>query len=74
MMGVIVGTADKIEKEIARLRTAIKAAIDSYKDTKKVRRFFPDNDKYYFTDFSDYLFQDEEPIEVPGKYEKSKNN
>lgn len=54
------GTAEKIEGEITRLRRAIRVAVDSYKDTKKVRRFFPDQDKYYFTDFNDYLFQDEE--------------
>ena len=54
------GTADKIESEITRLRTAIKAAVDSYKDTRKARKFFPDEDKYYFTDFNDYLFQDDD--------------
>ena len=54
------GTAEKIESEITRLRTAIKAAVDSYKDTRKARRFFPDEDKYYFTDFNDYLFQDDD--------------
>lgn len=59
------GTPDKIESEISRLRTAIKAAVDSYKDTKKVRKFFPDEDKYYFTDFNDYLFQDEDEKSLP---------
>jgi len=54
------GTAEKIESEITRLRTAIKAAVDSYKDTRKARRFFSDEDKYYFTDFNDYLFQDDD--------------
>ena len=54
------GTAEKIESEITRLRTAIKAAVDSYKDTRKARKFFPDEDKYYFTDFNDYLFQDDD--------------
>ncbi|NWF88718.1 MAG: YtxH domain-containing protein [Ignavibacteriaceae bacterium] len=58
--GKYTGTAEKIESEISRLRNAIKAAVDSYKDTKKVRKFFPDEDKYYFTDFNDYLFQDED--------------
>lgn len=61
------GTAEKIESEITRLRTAIKAAVDSYKDTRKARRFFPDEDKYYFTDFNDYLFQDDED-ESPSKF------
>lgn len=59
------GTADKIESEISKLRTAIKAAVDSYKDTKKVRKFFPDEDKYYFTDFNDYLFQDDDENSLP---------
>ena len=54
------GTAEKIESEITRLRTAIKSAVDSYKDTRKARKFFPDEDKYYFTDFNDYLFQDDD--------------
>jgi gas vesicle protein len=65
------GTADKIESEISKLRTAIKAAVDSYKDTKKVRKFFPDEDKYYFTDFNDYLFQDEDEKSLP-KFESTK--
>ena len=65
------GTAEKIENEIARLRRAIKAAVDSYKDTRKARRFFPDEDKYYFTDFNDYLFQDEEEDSLP-KFESMK--
>jgi gas vesicle protein len=65
------GTADKIEGEITKLRKAIKAAVDSYKDTKKVRRIFPDQDKYYFTDFNDYLFQDEEEDSLP-KFESNK--
>ena len=67
------GTAEKIESEIARLRRAIKSAIESYKDTKKVRRFFPDEDKYYFTDFSEYLFQDEEEESLP-KFESMKKH
>ena len=54
------GNAEKIEREITRLRMAIKAAVDSYKDTRKLRRFFSDEDKYYFTDFSDYLFPDDD--------------
>jgi len=60
-----------IESEITRLRTAIKAAVDSYKDTRKARRFFPDEDKYYFTDFNDYLFQDDEDESLP-KFEGMK--
>ena len=59
------GTAEKIESEITRLRRAIIAAVDSYKDTRKARRFFPDEDKYYFTDFNDYLFQDEDDDSFP---------
>jgi gas vesicle protein len=39
------GTAEKIESEITRLRTAIKAAIDSYKDTRKARRLFQDDEE-----------------------------
>jgi len=65
------GTAEKIESEINRLRKAIKSAIDSYKDTRKARRFFPDEDKYYFTDFNDYLFQDDEEQSLP-KFEGMK--
>jgi len=65
------GTAEKIENEITRLRRAIKAAVDSYKDTRKARRFFPDEDKYYFTDFNDYLFQDDEEESLP-KFESMK--
>lgn len=65
------GTAEKIESEISRLRSAIKAAVDSFKDTKKARKFFPDEDKYYFTDFGDYLFQDEDD-ETPPKFESMK--
>ena len=65
------GTAEKIESEISRLRRAIKAAVDSYKDTRKARRFFPDEDKYYFTDFNDYLFQDDEDEALP-KFESMK--
>lgn len=68
------GTAEKIEKEISRLRSAIKAAVDSYKDTKKVRRIFPDEDKYYFTDFGDYLFQDEEDSLPKFEGMKKRNN
>jgi gas vesicle protein len=59
------GNAEKIEKEITRLRMAIKAAVDSYKDTRKVRKFFSDEDKYYFTDFSDYLFPDDDDDSLP---------
>ena len=59
------GNAEKIEKEITRLRMAIKAAFDSYKDTRKARQFFSDEDKYYFTDFSDYLFQDDDDESLP---------
>lgn len=69
--GKYTGTADKIESEISRLRTAIKAAVESYRDTKKARRIFPNEDKYYFTDFSDYLFQDDED-ETPPKFEGMK--
>lgn len=58
--GKYAGTAEKIENEINRLKNAIKAAVESYRDTKKVRRFFPDEDKYYFTDFGEYLFDEEE--------------
>ena len=65
------GTAEKIEGEISRLRQAIKAAVDSYKETKQVRKFFPDEDKYYFTDFNDYLFQDEDEP-APPKFESMK--
>jgi gas vesicle protein len=65
------GTAEKIEGELTKLRSAIKTAIDSYKDARKVRRFFPDEDKYYFTDFSEYLFQDEEDETLP-KFESMK--
>lgn len=64
------GTAEKIEGEITRLRDAIKAAIDSYKDTKKVRKFFPNEDKYFFTDFGDYLFDEDE--EALPKFESMK--
>jgi len=67
------GTAEKIESEITRLRRAIKSAIEFYKDTKKVRRFFPDEDKYYFTDFSEYLFQNEEEESLP-KFESMKKH
>ena len=59
------GNAEKIENEITRLRMAIKAAVDSYKDTRKLRRFFSDEDKYYFTDFSDYLFPDDDEESLP---------
>ena len=69
--GKFSGTAEKIESEINRLRKAIKSAIDSYKDTRKARRFFPDEDKYYFTDFNDYLFQDDEEQSLP-KFEGMK--
>lgn len=69
--GKYAGTAEKIEDEIQKLRRAIKAAVDSYKDTKKARRFFPDEDKYYFTDFSDYLFQDDDEESLP-KFESMK--
>lgn len=69
--GKFSGTAEKIESEINRLRRAIKSAIDSYKDTRKARRFFPDEDKYYFTDFNDYLFQDDEEESLP-KFEGMK--
>lgn len=69
--GKYAGTAEKIESEITRLRTAIKAAVDSYKDTKKVRRIFPNEDKYYFTDFNDYLFQDDDDESMP-KFESMK--
>lgn len=69
--GKYAGTAEKIEGEISRLRRAIKAAVDSYKDTKKVRQFFPDDDKYYFTDFGDYLFQDEKPIDLTSKSKRN---
>jgi hypothetical protein len=65
------GTAEKIESEITRLRGAIKAAIESYKDTRKVRRIFPNEDKYYFTDFSDYLFDEDEDESQP-KFESMK--
>ena len=65
------GTAEKIEGELTRLRRAIKAAVDSYKDTRKARRFFPDQDKYYFTDFSDYLFEEGEEESLP-KFESMK--
>jgi gas vesicle protein len=69
--GKFSGTAEKIENEISRLRRAIKSAIDSYRDTKKVRRFFPDEDKQYFTDFNDYLFHDDEEETLP-KFESMK--
>lgn len=58
--GKYAGTAEKIENEINRLKNAIKAAVESYQDTKKARKFFPNEDKYYFTDFGDYLFDEEE--------------
>lgn len=65
------GTAEKIESEIIRLRQAIKAAVESYRDTRKARRFFPDEDKYYFTDFGEYLFDEEEEESLP-KFESMK--
>jgi gas vesicle protein len=65
------GTAEKIESEIIRLRQAIKAAVESYKDTRRARRFFPDEDKYYFTDFGEYLFDEEEEESLP-KFESMK--
>lgn len=65
------GTAEKIENELLKLRSAIKTAIESYKDARKVRRFFPDEDKYYFTDFGEYLFQDDEDEALP-KFESMK--
>jgi gas vesicle protein len=69
--GKYAGTAEKIEGEITRLRGAIKTAIESYKDTRKVRRIFPNEDKYYFTDFSDYLFDEDEEESQP-KFESMK--
>lgn len=64
------GTTEKIENEINRLRNAIKAAVESYKNTKKARKFFPAEDKYFFTDFGEYLF-DEEEEKLP-KFESMK--
>lgn len=71
--GKYAGTTEKIESEITRLRGAIKAAVESYKDTRKARRIFPNEDKYYFTDFSDYLFdEDEDEEDSQPKFESMK--
>lgn len=69
--GKYAGTAEKIEDEISRLRKAIRTGIDSYKDTKKIRKFFPNEDKYFFTDFGDYLFDEDEKEDLP-KFESMK--
>ncbi len=68
--GKYANTAEKIEGEISKLRNAIKSAMESYRDTKKARKFFPDEDKYFFTDFAEYLFDEED--EAPPKFESMK--